>query len=177
MTHPVEPRPWLGSQESMEKPHPETLHCFLLSLILCGNGAPASHWWLRLGSSGLPQDKASSQTCHYFLATVQMGRRDVRMLCFYDGSLFGNCIKIAVLVKVARCEFEVWKCTTVMFWNLERFPMIILWRVLNVFWSKIFQWKHRITCLLANKVYNLIVSQPSSAGNAGWKVDPRNGSQ
>ena len=35
--------------------------------IFCGNGAPASHWWLRLGSSGLPQDKASSQTCHYFL--------------------------------------------------------------------------------------------------------------
>ena len=52
----------------MEKPHPDTLHCFLLSPIFCGNGAPASHWWLRLGSSGLPQDKASSQTCHYFLA-------------------------------------------------------------------------------------------------------------
>ena len=40
---------------------------------------PASHWWLRLGASGLSEDKASSQTCHYFLATVQMGRRDVQM--------------------------------------------------------------------------------------------------
>ena len=50
---------------------------FFRSPIFCGNGAPASHWWLRLGSNGLPQDKASSQTCHNFLATVQMGRRDV----------------------------------------------------------------------------------------------------
>ena len=53
--------PILGSQESMEKQHPETLHCFLLSPIVCGNGAPASHWWLRLGSNCLPQDKASGQ--------------------------------------------------------------------------------------------------------------------
>ena len=76
------------------KTTPPHITCFLLSPIFCWNGAPASHWWLRLGSSGLPQDKASSQTCHYFLATVQMGRRDVGTNPYQHVLTWGKIMKL-----------------------------------------------------------------------------------
>lgn len=49
---------------------------FFCGWFFYGNGAMTSHWWLEL-SGGLPKINQSSQACHYFLATVEVGGRDV----------------------------------------------------------------------------------------------------
>ena len=57
------PRCPSGPKNPWKKTHFDTLQCFPLSPIFCRNGAPANHWWLRLGSFLACQSyKASSQT-------------------------------------------------------------------------------------------------------------------
>ena len=54
--------------------------------LVAGNvrwGARSSHWWLRMGDSGLSKDNKSRKTCHFFPAALKMGRRDVGKFQFH----------------------------------------------------------------------------------------------